>query len=760
MYTLGMRIRINYKTMALYGIYAAVCILLNCSFLNVPISLGVYFAMLACGTNIIVCPIIYIVAGLIRFDIINALCRLFEGAVLCGITLIYKKAGKKMGVESAIYVCLALAPFIAFCNINELIEAYMPLNAYIAKAIISLAICLFTYFCNKCVYSLLYKLYRCKLTVLEIFSLSAVYCLSSIGFINIAGTFIYVCCGICATLFFVHLQKSPTAIIASVIISLPPAIMYLNAAYVTAFIIICIAALAFCPFGKIPPTIATVALGIAAMYFYGYLSLTLICALKILLLICSCILPAALPKQIYAKLEENISLKQLVPACEYEQFKLATCNKLYDMSQVFREIRNCFMQIDDTIDVEGLKARMANELKQTLCTKCEKREKCSNSNVYIGFKKLIDCGCLKGKVNLVDLPIDVTTNCAHPTEAIYYINKLIAEYKRLTLEAENAKCGRHLLANQADGICNVLKDFAANIGMRKNGNFTIQKQIQKLLATKAITCTEIDVQENDFYTIALTIYGKYRLSDVIDCIQKQVNGCFVLKDKSIYDGQKCCLYFTQAPKYDAVFGVAHATKKGESYSGDTHSVIKIDEHTFLMALSDGMGSGQYAQQISSTTMSLIESFYRAGMPTNIIMQTINRLICLNKDETFTCIDIAAVNLNSLSCQFIKIGSPAGIIMRAGNIKILEANTLPLGILDSLHPSITDETLECDDVIIFMSDGITSAFTSSTELYEYIMTLSPLNPQDIAESILSRAKRSDNCNDDMTVLCTRIYEYMA
>ena len=40
------------------------------------------------------------------------------------------------------------------------------------------------------------------------------------------------------------------------------------------------------------------------------------------------------------------------------------------------------------------------------------------------------------------------------------------------------------------------------------------------------------------------------------------------------------------PEYDAAFGVAHAVKDGEKASGDTHSVIKINEHRFMMALCD------------------------------------------------------------------------------------------------------------------------------------------------------------------------------
>jgi stage II sporulation protein E len=109
-------------------------------------------------------------------------------------------------------------------------------------------------------------------------------------------------------------------------------------------------------------------------------------------------------------------------------------------------------------------------------------------------------------------------------------------------------------------------------------------------------------------------------------------------------------------------------------------------------------------------------------------------------------------------NFIKIGSPSGVIFRQGELKVLESHSLPLGILDSLHPTVCTEQLNCDDIIVFMSDGITSAFPSNTELYEFLAKLQPLNPQSLAETILDAAlDQTKVAQDDMTVLCTRIFK---
>ena len=95
----------------------------------------------------------------------------------------------------------------------------------------------------------------------------------------------------------------------------------------------------------------------------------------------------------------------------------------------------------------------------------------------------------------------------------------------------------------------------------------------------------------------------------------------------------CCI-LRKKPYFDAAFGVATITKQGESASGDSHSVIKIDERRFMVSLSDGMGSGEYAKRISESTISLLESFYRAKMPSELILSTINKLLTFGKEESF------------------------------------------------------------------------------------------------------------------------------
>ena len=222
---------------------------------------------------------------------------------------------------------------------------------------------------------------------------------------------------------------------------------------------------------------------------------------------------------------------------------------------------------------------------------------------------------------------------------------------------------------------------------------------------------------------------------------------------------KYCCILHKKPVFDAAFGVASAKKAGETASGDTHSVIKIDERRFLVALSDGMGSGEYARRISESTISLLESFYRAKMPADTVLSTINKLLTFSKEETFACVDIAVVDLDSGKADIVKIGSPVGFILSGNTVKVLESGSLPLGILDSLRPDTASYELLENDTLLFLSDGITGAFGSTTDLYDVLKSIPVNNPQQLADLLLDRAIQAYGgvAKDDMTAVAVRLFK---
>lgn len=752
-----MPLKINVKNFIFYAVYAAAAVFMNKAVDGVPLSLGLYFAMLLCGANIAITPALYVLASAVHLDLTLSLLSLFEAAFLCAVTLIYRRTKRKMRYEAAAYIAIAVAPYIAFAPWRGIGELFTG-NEYLLKTAAAVTVLAFSFFCFKTVYALLYRLMRCRLREDELVCCAVTYIAVGAGVYNLTGFFIYTAAAAALIVLSVRLTRSPAALICALVYAAPPSLILLTPLPLTSYTVIAIAALLFCGAGRICPSIIT--FGACAGYCWLHEAFDCNVTLIVFRAVTLAALAAAvcLPTEKYLKnLKSRLLISETLAGTAVERARMRTGEKLYRISEVFREIECAFNALDDGVNDAAARERILAELKEKCCKSCDRAKRCARSNVYAGFVRLIDSGCVKGKVNLIDLPADVTVNCSNPADVLAKLNALLAEYRRFMTEAENAKSGRALLADQARGVAEVMKSCAVELSKTHSEYTELETTLKNKLAARGVSCPELFINGDDM-EISAVICGRINLKAVTEIFTAVTKRNYRLKDRLNYDAEKSCYIFGTPPQYDAAFGVAFAIKNGEKVSGDTHSVIKINEHSFLMALSDGMGSGEYAKKVSSTAISLIEAFYRAEMPEGTVLKTINKLLSFNRDERFTCIDVAAVNLNSGAADFVKIGSPAGIIIREGEIKILESQSLPLGILESLHPTVCREQLKNGDIIVFMSDGITSAFPSSTELYEFLQEFKPLNPQSLADKILAGAlaRSGSAVADDMTVVCTRLF----
>ncbi|MDE6585683.1 MAG: SpoIIE family protein phosphatase [Clostridia bacterium] len=751
-----MPLKINLKAVLIYAVFGAAMVFANGAVNGVPLALGIMSAMLLCGMNPIASPLLYALASIVNLNLLTSLISIFQ-AVFCGLVVfLYRRARKKIRFEAIVYVLILLAPYVAFAppiNGDFIIE-----NQYILRTVAAVITVAFAVFCFKSVYAVLFRLERCRLKEDELVCLAVTFAVCGAGVIAIVGNTVYTCIFAGITVFAIRLTRSPAAIITALIAAIPCACISLDLTPVTAYVIICVAALIFAGAGRFAS--GTVAAACTALYLY--LTNAFDCPAPLivtyaLILFFACLLPSLPRDRAMYNLKQRLTVTKDLTETAVTRSRRRTSERLYRISEVFREIECAFLKLDENINDDGARDKMLEQLKEKCCKNCERVKRCERTSVYNGFKRLIDAGSMKGKVNLIDLPSEMTTNCSRPSEVLTKLNGLLAEYRRYMTESENARSGRIMLARQARGIAEVMKGCAVDLNKVYNYGGAAN-EVKKALSAHGICCPEVYIDGENGGELCATVIGKINLDAFEKILSKTLNRTYLLKDKIVYDDKKSCLIFSAPPRLDAAFGVAYAIKSGEKVSGDTHSVIRINEHSFLMVLSDGMGSGEFARKVSEAAISLIEAFYRAEMPEDNILDTITKLLSFNRDERFTCIDIAEINLDTGRADFIKIGSPAGIILREGEIKILESNSLPLGILENLHPTVRTDRLQDGDMVVFMSDGITSAFPSATDLYEFLNEFKPLNPQNLADCILAGAldKTGHKVTDDMTVLCTRIF----
>jgi stage II sporulation protein E len=216
----------------------------------------------------------------------------------------------------------------------------------------------------------------------------------------------------------------------------------------------------------------------------------------------------------------------------------------------------------------------------------------------------------------------------------------------------------------------------------------------------------------------------------------------------------CRLEFTEARAMRVTCSGVQRARDG-STCGDACIWDALDEGSYFIAISDGMGAGARAATESQATLSLVKRFYQAGFAEDVIYDTINQVMLLRSSgETFSTVDLCMLNLIDGEANFIKIGAPPTFILRRGQVLLVSSPTLPLGILDEISPGAVKRILEDNDVIVMVSDGITQ--NEDTEwLEEALLSLADCEPHQLAVRLMEFAEMRYNRMDDMTVGAARV-----
>ena len=543
----------------------------------------------------------------------------------------------------------------------------------------------------------------------------------------------------------------------SVVLSLPLCLAHADLLPMATFSACACVALLLTPYGRIASALSLLLCFPAAMALEGlYAESTARIVFTLAACLVAVILTIALPEKLYRRAKRTLLFyrERTLPRIAINRSRRAVGERLYEVSSLFREIETAFSEEDGKRDTA---AALAQELRYTICTDCEGRQRCEKEGLFASMDRLVSVGAVKGQVSLVDLPADLGAGCRNAAGLLFACNRLLAQYQGTVREEESARESRRILAEQAHGVSEILRDIA--LEQSEECVFSEgENALAGALAQAGILSSEVFVYgEGGSVTVSLTLPQTVSAKRLCSVASAALGVPLSLAEKIVLSPTSACFVLRRKPEFDAAFGVATKPKEGETRSGDTYSVLKIDERRFLVALSDGMGSGADARDVSDRTLTLLESFYKAKMPSETVLSTVNRLISYSGEERFSCLDLAAVDLDTGDADIVKIGSPVGFILAQEELRVLEGESLPLGMLEAVHPATLRATLHAGDFMLFMSDGVTQAFGSSAELYAYLSALRPINPQSLAEEVLKKALGCyrGKAEDDMTVLAVKL-----
>lgn len=431
-----------------------------------------------------------------------------------------------------------------------------------------------------------------------------------------------------------------------------------------------------------------------------------------------------------------------------------------------KELKNNLIDMEDNILYQDIVT--SNEIAGDIYDTLKDNNKLSKDILIAIFAKhnnyiigIEDENINKSVENDINDMIDAI-NKAYDNEKANFILK-----KKINENNKNIK-------NQLENVSEVISDLAEDIEKESDNLFDDKKQmIIKVLKQKGIEVTEIKIKEAESKRKNISIYTRKEKCNQDTCEYKKIEKVLtkVFEEQIVMQKRKCaaknetaeCVYrFISKDKYSLKVGIARAKKHDSLVSGDTSTQIKLNDGKYLLAISDGKGSGPEARKCSKVAIKMLEKMLSAGFKKDTSIKMINSALSSEMEEDmYATLDISILDLYQGNMELIKNGACPTYIKRNKEVELINSSALPTGIVNEVEFKDYEKDLKEGDIIIMCTDGITESNEEfqNKELWlkYFIEELQTEDVQQIADLIISEAIDNNygKEKDDMTVIVAKI-----
>lgn len=464
-----------------------------------------------------------------------------------------------------------------------------------------------------------------------------------------------------------------------------------------------------------------------------------------------------------------------------QKLRDATANRIEQFSDVFEALSKTFIgkvveEVDQVQEQREMDDFLSHVTEQT-CQTCFKKSWCWSErfdDTYQHMAKMKQELMQNGKVSQIT-EAKFNQHCMKANKVEAAIKDQLSYYKANQQLKRQVGESRRFVADQLLGVSEVMDNFAKEIVHEREHHDIQEQQI-----VTALTSIGMEIEQLDIYSLrkgeidiemTLSVYeyhdeGNKVIAPILSDILKE-NVVVVEEEISPMPNGYCFLIFRSAKKFQLEIGVAHAAQGGGFISGDSYSTMELVAGKYALAISDGMGNGKRARQESMQTLHLLQQILQSGIDEQVAIKSINSVLSLRMtDEIFSTLDLAMVDLQTATVQFLKIGSTPSFIKRGHVVFSVESSNLPIGIVKEFDVEVVDRQLEHGDILIMTSDGIFEApkliENQDIWLKRMVKQLETNDPQEIADLLLEEVVRlsAGKIEDDMTVLVAKIKRYQS
>lgn len=231
-------------------------------------------------------------------------------------------------------------------------------------------------------------------------------------------------------------------------------------------------------------------------------------------------------------------------------------------------------------------------------------------------------------------------------------------------------------------------------------------------------------------------------------------------EQMLLSGKSCRVLLESEPMFRVVFGIARQTKKQETISGDSFSQGWLPRSRAMLALCDGMGSGERAFQESEYALELLERLMDAGYELGTAIRLVHTALLFGQagERHPVAIDGCVLDLWNGIGRMVKAGGAPSFLWREGTVRCLQAEALPAGVLTGTEPGEMVFHIRSGDVLVMVTDGVLEAIPGKKKEDTFAVRLEEcMAAGGQAKALLDRILQDfpGGPDDDMTILTATI-----
>jgi len=438
----------------------------------------------------------------------------------------------------------------------------------------------------------------------------------------------------------------------------------------------------------------------------------------------------------------------------------SSVKRLFHIAESIGELGDIYEKASkEKVVGQGYMKMMSGEISAKVCMGCKNRDDCFTSNgpateaIENMWKNDVQ------RVSVMTLPKTFRQKCVRCDRFLEAARGSVQVMKTEKLWLSKLNESRKLIACQLKSISDIVKGECEKASLSRDKE--MEMKLWTELDSVALTPCEVFIRKSDASFEAEIGFHAQNLSkemkkSIADAVEKTL--CYPIRFGGIKrSGSNIYISFVPLGTYRASFGYAQRSKNGEKVSGDSFNVICANSSGAVMALSDGMGSGERAKEESMAVINMLEKFLHAGFQLENAVKLINSSLLLRGEkDSFATLDICDISLEDATLSFTKLGACTSYIKTADSTLQVKGESLPAGIIRDVKSKKHMLPFSSDALVVLISDGVADIALKNPEyegwIEEELEKLWGTSPQIVAGKLLDRAKKlSGVVHDDMTVL---------